>query len=387
MLTTDESFIPGETEEDGVLRREYVLVDDTRAVDLASRAASNALHRALNLASKKLFGTSRQSTHSHSHSHSYTNSQSSATSSPRKPIIALDSDGATIGRGGPNGERDPMEDELLANLEELAQKTDVLTNWGDEMYEYVKAIPQKPLPDPTKFTKREGEPEKHARKRKHADMEAEYNAVTCVAVYMLLMSFSQKGINMLKQFQEHMGMKYPEDDYVVSEGFDDALNWFKEHFMKCNERAALVKTWLPAQYDGPKAWLDQLVYDRALVLSRTAARKELLDQASAPDECEKLYEESLWCLYALQDDLLQTGNPFMEEDRETIATWIKRTKLRLVRCRARMVMNDRDRLNDARADSNLADVARIPAPWDVKPPTGDDVANGNQVLQVINTSS
>lgn len=118
-----------------------------------------------------------------------------------------------------------------------------------------------------------------------------------------------------------------------------ALNWFKEHFIKCNDRAALVKTWLPAQYEGPKTWLDQLVYDRALVLvrrdhtivqviilrvtilqSRTAARKELLDQATSPDECEKLYEESLWCLYALQDDLLQTGNPFMEEDRATIAT-------------------------------------------------------------------
>lgn len=53
--------------------------------------------------------------------------------------------------------------------------------------------------------------------------------------------------------------------------------------------------------------------------SRIAARKELLDQASSPDECEKLYEESLWCLYALQDDLLQTENPFMEEDRTTIA--------------------------------------------------------------------
>jgi hypothetical protein len=36
--------------------------------------------------------------------------------------------------------------------------------------------------------------------------------------------------------------------------------------MKCNDRAALVKTWLPAQYDGPKSWLDQLVYDRALML-------------------------------------------------------------------------------------------------------------------------
>jgi len=57
-----------------------------------------------------------------------------------------------------------------------------------------------------------------------------------------------------------------------------------------------------------------------LLQSRTAARKELLDQHKTPDECEKLYEASLWCLYALQDDLLQKGNPFMEEDRETIST-------------------------------------------------------------------
>lgn len=188
-------------------------------------------------------------------------------------------------------------------------------------------------------------------------MEAEYNAVTCVAVYMLLMSFSQKGINKLRNHQEHMKMRNPDGEFVVSEGFDDgnftphfllvpklireivltALTWFREHFLKCNDRAALVKTWLPAKYDGPKSWLDQLVYDRALMLvgtfllvivqgsdwntqSRTAARKELLDQATTPDECEKLYEESLWCLYALQDDLLQTGNPFLEEDRTTIAT-------------------------------------------------------------------
>jgi serine/threonine-protein kinase ULK/ATG1 len=210
-LSTEGSLIPGETEEDGNLRREYVLVDDTRAVEfnravdgvclwicsvttylisllelsshprkplhdrrppptpsaeeylpdlgignnnvmtfpppphaaapplssspssMASRAASNALHRALNLASKKLFGTSR-----HSHSHS-AHSQSSATSSPRRPILTLDMDGAV---GSLNGERDPMEDELLTRLEELAQKTDVLTHWADEMYEYVKAIPQ-----------------------------------------------------------------------------------------------------------------------------------------------------------------------------------------------------------------------------------------------------
>ena len=45
-----------------------------------------------------------------------------------------------------------------------------------------------------------------------------------------------------------------------------ALTWFKDQFIKCHDRAALVKTWLPAQYTGPPTFLDQLVYDRALSL-------------------------------------------------------------------------------------------------------------------------
>ena len=47
-----------------------------------------------------------------------------------------------------------------------------------------------------------------------------------------------------------------------------ALMWFKDHFVKCNDRAALVKTWLPSRQEATKSWLDQLVYDRALNLVR-----------------------------------------------------------------------------------------------------------------------
>ncbi|THH28631.1 hypothetical protein EUX98_g5553 [Antrodiella citrinella] len=419
------SAIPGETDEDGLLRREYVLVDDRQAVEInravdeihaarrrplkdrksaspavedqvspvaeypaafetsegagpisfppppnpnapqlssspssvGSRTASNALTRALNLASKKLFGSPNARTSPHYRD--YTTS-----SSPRRQQI-LSSKGVGLGLDF-EGIHDPSEDGLLAALEEMAQKTEVLTHWADEMYEFVKAVPQKPLPDPSKFTRRDGEPERHAARRKNADIQAEYNAVTCVALYMLLMEFSQKGIDKLKKFHDDMQKRDPDGELEVSEGFDEALTWFKDHFIKCHDRAAQVKTWLPAQYAGPPTFLDQLVYDRALHLSRTAARKELLDQATAPDECEKLYEESLWCLYALQDDLLQSDNPFMEEDRTTIATWIKRTKLRLVRCRVRMGMTDRERLKDARLDKNLDDVPRDPAPWDIE---------------------
>ncbi|KAJ7700360.1 kinase-like domain-containing protein [Mycena rosella] len=380
-LSIEGSFIPGETEEDGILRREYVLVGDTRAVEftravdeltsaprrplhdrkipppndfpgaeyplpnnpstsfvpplssfpssIASRAASNALNRALSLASKKLFGAPTQ--------------RRASSSSARRPhIIAL----------GNDGERDPLEDELLAALKDLAQKTFVLTQWADEMYEYVKAVPQKPLPDPTKFAKREGEANRHARRRKHADIEAESNAVTCVAVYMLLMSFSQKGIDKLRNHQEHMCMRHPDWDFVISKGLEDALSWFKEHFLKCNDRAVLVKTWLPAQYDCPKSWSSQLVYDRAFALSHTAARKELFDQATNPDEY---------------------GDPFTDEDRATIDTCVDQAhEAALLRCRAWMAMTDQHRLNDARADHNLAVVAHGTASslWDVSEPDG-----------------
>ncbi|KAI0089392.1 kinase-like protein [Irpex rosettiformis] len=416
--TATAEEIPGETEEDGLLRREYVLVDEGPAVEFhkkihatrrrstveqrrptlspteqisptafptyeasepsvpisfppppntsalplsgspssaGSRNGSNPLTRALNLASKKLFGTTPSARTS-------PNYRDYMSSSPRRQQIITARNGLGL---DVEGYRDPLEDQLLEGLEELAQKTDVLAHWADEMYDYVKSIPKKPLPDPSKFIRQESETERQARQRRDLEIQAEYNAVTCVALYMLLMSFAQKGIDKLRNHHEHMQMRDPDGEYEVSEGFDEALTWFKEQFIKCHDRAALVKTWLPAQYSGPPTFLDQLVYDRALTLSRAAARKELLDQATAPDECEKLYEESLWCLYALQDDLLQTDNPFMDEDRTTIATWIKRTKLRLVRCRVRMGMTDRERLKDARLDKNLDDVQHDPAPWDV----------------------
>ena len=90
------------------------------------------------------------------------------------------------------------------------QPSVILTSWATE-----------PLPDPTKFAKRAGEGERHAQRRRHADVEAEYNAVTCVAVYLQLMSFSQKGIDRLRVYQEHAAMRCaPGEDVVLSVGFD-----------------------------------------------------------------------------------------------------------------------------------------------------------------------
>jgi serine/threonine-protein kinase ULK/ATG1 len=43
---------------------------------------------------------------------------------------------------------------------------------------------------------------------------------------MLLMSFSQKGIDRLRNFQEHLRMRHPDGEFEVSEGFDDGMFYF-----------------------------------------------------------------------------------------------------------------------------------------------------------------
>ena len=48
--------------------------------------------------------------------------------------------------------------------------------------------------------------------------------MTCVALYMLLMSFSQKGIDKLRNFHEHLQMRDPDGELEVSEGFDEGLS-------------------------------------------------------------------------------------------------------------------------------------------------------------------
>ncbi|EJD51820.1 kinase-like protein [Auricularia subglabra TFB-10046 SS5] len=334
-----------------------------------TRMASNALAKALNIASKKLFGTggtgqsagSPSSVESAASGHrSDSTGENMASNSPTigrrrstQPHMNVSSTPPSPAELAPPAASKPTEAELAENalfagLEDIAQKTHVLGKWADGLFESLRAF-RDPATDPARVA---------ALKRRASD--GEDKAATAIAVYILIMQFSQKALDQLKEYHERIP-----PGQLLGSGFDAALKWFKNSFMKSHERAALVQTWLPHEQSMASQWIEQLTYTHALELSREAARKELLDQAKTPDECEKLYEDSLWCLYALRDDMLEEGKPFMEQDRKTISDWITRTKLRLVRCRARKGMDQHARLNDARADTNLDEAWRQPAPWDV----------------------
>jgi len=50
---------------------------------------------------------------------------------------------------------------------------------------------------------------------------------------------------------------------------------------------------------------------------KQAAAKELLEENYAQIESE--YERALWMLYAISDDVIQEGNPYSEQDVQTIS--------------------------------------------------------------------
>jgi serine/threonine-protein kinase ULK/ATG1 len=105
------------------------------------------------------------------------------------------------------------------------------------------------------------------------------------------------------------------------------------------KKVVTLKGWLPEGYNPPHIWIDRVIYDHALGLvclpsfgltsgwtfadplcyqlrhtASVESRGENLQQ------CAEEYERALWMLSAIADDVLQEGNPYADQDRETIVS-------------------------------------------------------------------
>jgi len=205
------------------------------------RNGSSALTRALTAATKKLWGATGHTPSQHSPT------LMSSPSSGYPPVQMVESPHGHV-NGSPrtsnrllgdnaNIDVDPAEEKLLAGLEELAQKVEVITKWADELYESVRGIPQskpldttspryriiefllEPIPDPSKFVPREGESPRQATRRRNHELDTELAAVNCIALYMLIMNFAQNGIDRLRDYMDVVEIhgELP----TVSPGFDE----------------------------------------------------------------------------------------------------------------------------------------------------------------------
>lgn len=164
----------------------------------ASTPAS-ALARALNLASKKLFGTSASS-----HSGSSAGPAEGSPAGQRRQILLP----TTI-------EPDPEEEHLLGTLEDLAQKAETISAWADTKYTVVASRPSKPIADPARFARAAGESAQGAETRRKQEVEIEMAAVTAIGLYMAVMSFATGAIVIARRFLDGR------EGVEVSAGFDE----------------------------------------------------------------------------------------------------------------------------------------------------------------------
>ncbi len=112
---------------------------NTLATPLLIKPPASALARALNIASKKLFGSPTTMTDG---TPSSPGSTTRRESEPPSTPSAGDSSSPRF-RGVDMGVRaiTPIENELLGQLEDIAHKAHVLSEWADTKFEKVEASP------------------------------------------------------------------------------------------------------------------------------------------------------------------------------------------------------------------------------------------------------
>ncbi|GAA5925870.1 hypothetical protein JCM10213_007309 [Rhodosporidiobolus nylandii] len=253
---------------------------------------------------------------------------------------------------------DPEEERILADLEDIAQKALVLFEYADS--KILQLLPPTPAAStsttslgtpsyfshmaareaaggaaanpfsaiPTSPSMRRGSSSSSDRPLVMASSaRAEVLAAEAMVLYLKALAFLGKGI---ERARRHWANR-PSEQTSASADFNDAVQWFRQRFNECFDKADFAKTRAQDEIPESAAFAEKLVYDRALELSRAAAVNEL--RGESPADCETAYETALWMLYALLDPTM-TGpaapnDPGADEDRVTVGRFVQSITARL----------------------------------------------------------
>ncbi|CAO3647582.1 unnamed protein product [Cunninghamella blakesleeana] len=113
---------------------------------------------------------------------------------------------------------------------------------------------------------------------------------------------------------------------------NDAVQWMRERFNECLDRATFEKTKCDQDeyndgLNGNNTCVEKLLYDRALELSRSAAVHELVGENIA--ECEQDYRTAIWMLEAILEVGDDKDVTIEEDDRRIINKFIDSIKQRI----------------------------------------------------------
>ncbi|CEP19209.1 hypothetical protein [Parasitella parasitica] len=158
------------------------------------------------------------------------------------------------------------------------------------------------------------------------------------ALFLKALALIEVGLSVAQQYwsSDLIDVEDEEERKIVASRLYDAVQWMREKFNESLERAESVDTDLNASASlNNSAFVDKLLYDRALEMSRAAAVHELVGENIT--ECEQDYQTAIWMLEAIYQVRPKGEMTIDENDRLIINKFINSIRHRITVLRKKMV--------------------------------------------------
>lgn len=282
-----------------------------------SISPTNALSKALGLASTRLFGN--QSSGSVTTTGNALSTINDSNNSFTNNII-LNSTNQIINY---NSFKSQDGDNIVLQLESLATKAHVINLYAEVKFSQL-------IPSPPSSNSYAIEEEDEAEHGEHMQLPPEVVkqlADEAVLLYVKTLSLLAKAMHIASEWWHNNSSK-------TSARLNEIVQWIRERFNEVLEKAEFVKLKLQeanrllaqTNYQEDKIYAERLIYDRALEIAKNTAKSEM--GGSDLLGCELAYSTSIWMLEALLDQ--DQGSEKLEDaDREMVEKYIESISIRL----------------------------------------------------------
>ncbi|AMD21032.1 HEL249Wp [Eremothecium sinecaudum] len=335
----------------GSTSRRPSIVD--RRLSLSSLGATNALSKALGMASLRLFGNNQQ------HSGTATFTQGGALSPLSSPQVFQDMIEQLVLNADHQWDNSKLfdiihDDVILKAVENLTVKAYVIYSFAEVKFQEVTQVlsgsghdltPKRSIDDESAVDNVDDEtdgkttPEKrqHYAPAANSNSDQHYQPLTESTNELHVDEKSQQELNelctetivlymkvlSLLAYAMHLTSRWWHEsaDRSCSFKLNILVQWIREKFNECLEKAQYLRIKIQSmhltldaekQYPSPDlephapVFVEKLIYDRALDISKFAAKMEM--QGENLENCELAYSKSLWMLESLLDVINEEDN-------------------------------------------------------------------------------
>ncbi|KAJ9127506.1 hypothetical protein QFC24_000915 [Naganishia onofrii] len=248
--------------------------------------------------------------------------------------------------------QNPEEEALVQKLDELGQMASAMVEFADSKLALCTPNAVRPSPilghssiSPSSYLQTAA-----ARRRSstasmasvdRSSARLDFLCAEALVVYVKALAFLQHGVNLARGHWESRVVSYgtpPTGPEFNEIGFDrPAVQWFRTRFNDCFEKAEWARSRCPEDMPESAAYVEQMFFDKAVDLSRVAAKLEL----EGDDElltAEHAYVSCLWLLTAYCDDIMRDNQPISDQEKIAAEKVMEHIQVRLDSTRRKIAL-------------------------------------------------